>query len=649
VVAAIAFLFAPYVLRNMFERGTPEAFSMVLYPWVIWSLVWLAQRPSSWRLLLASLIWAACIASHVLAPLILAPFALVVALLLVWHYRSAAPLIALVAGGLLTAFIWAPMVFEQANVHVERDFSESYANPVENPIPMDRLLAAPVVYDTQRDNNQMGDRLGWPNALMLVLAMPVAVVAWRKGHRNLAIILGFSALAAVLLFWMLTSGSDPFWRLMEGALRRLQYRSRLMGVLALAIAVASGTLVALLPRRWQTPGALLLGALFILAVLPSLYVDLLHVHGIFGNRVTLADVREAEIRTQGTAFTQFGEFTPRWRTAPFGDALLAEIGTHFEPQDMPLVQPSPQLTVLSSQVRSHRWDLQLAATEPTTATLHLLYYPHWRALVDGDPQEIHPQTETGYSQIAVPAGQHTIALQFARLPGEALGIGISLLTLFVLIGLGLRDLLQRRSRAVSLPLATPIVESGIPWWLLVALTVFLAFKWFYVDPATSWLRCVSTLEQVCGATDTVNVEFSGGPAMRGYALPSRTVTAGQDLRLTLYWQAGQRPVTNLNGFVHVRNSQKDWPLNPQTGSELWGQQDNFTPGNLSTTDFIPGKLYQDEYRVPIPENTPPGEYYLEVGWFDPASGEQLAPIPESVEPPLDILWRSILLPSIRVQ
>ena len=45
LLGGVAFLFAPYVLRNMLGRGTPEAFSMVLYPWVIWSLVWLAQRP----------------------------------------------------------------------------------------------------------------------------------------------------------------------------------------------------------------------------------------------------------------------------------------------------------------------------------------------------------------------------------------------------------------------------------------------------------------------------------------------------------------------------------------------------------------------------------------------------------------------------
>ena len=45
LVAAVAYAYAPYVLRNGLERGSNEAYSMFLYPLVLWSLIWLAQRP----------------------------------------------------------------------------------------------------------------------------------------------------------------------------------------------------------------------------------------------------------------------------------------------------------------------------------------------------------------------------------------------------------------------------------------------------------------------------------------------------------------------------------------------------------------------------------------------------------------------------
>ena len=651
VLAAVAFLFAPYVLRNMLERGTPEAFSMVLYPWVIWSLVWLAQRPSGLRLILASLIWAACIAGHALAPLILAPFALMVALLLAWRYRTTMPVAALVAGGLLMTFVWAPMLTEQANVHIERDFSEVYANPVANPIPLDRLLAAPVVYDTQSDNNQIGDQVGLLQLLLLALAIPAIVVAWRSGRRDLAVALAVAVTIALLLFWMLTSASNPFWKLLEGALRRLQYRFRLMGVQALAIAVASGILVALLPKRWQPPVALSLAALLILATLPSLHVELQHLYATFGARVTLADVRAAEIQSGGSAFTQFGEFTPLWREAPLGDALVAEIGPDFDPQAQPLAEPSMALQVTSSQVTSSRWDLKLQATKPTTATLHLLYYPRWRAFVDGEPAALRPQPATGYVQVAIPTGDHSLALRYGRSGVETIAIGISVLTAIVLAILGVWHVVQRRQPrgAPALAFIAPEApETAPPWWLLVALTLLLAFKWLYVDPSTTWLRCVSTPERVCGAASTVNVAFAGGPRLRGYTVPSQTVKPGEDLRVVLFWQADEKPADNLYGFVHIRNSQQDWPVNPRTGSDIWAQDDHFTQGGLLTTDLLPGRLYQEEFRLPVPDDMPPGNYYLEAGWFNPVTGEQLEPQPESVQTPLSILWRSILLPSVTV-
>ncbi|MEZ4767823.1 MAG: hypothetical protein R2844_05285 [Caldilineales bacterium] len=333
-----------------------------------------------------------------------------------------------------------------------------------------------------------------------------------------------------------------------------------------------------------------------------------------------------------------------------GDALVAEIGPDFDPSVAPLAESSTALEVVGSQVASSRWDLQLQASAPTTATLHLLYYPRWRAALDGVPVAVQPQPLTGYVQVAIPPGSHNLALRYGRTAVETVALAISLLTAVALAAVAVRDLLSRRRSAhvVATPAMTPR-ETAPSWWLLAGFTLLLAFKWFYVDTSTTWLRCASTPERVCGADNTTDVAFAGGPRLRGYAVPTQVVKPGEEFRVALYWQADEQPAEPLYGFVHIRNSQPNLPVNPRTGSEIWAQQDNFTPGNLSTTDFVPGKLYRDEYRVPIPEDIPPGVYYLEVGWLNPATGEQLEPLPESVRPPLDILWRSILLPPVTVE
>ncbi len=663
LVAAIVFLYAPYVLRNTFERGSPEAISLSLSPWVLWGLVRLAQRPTAARFLLATVLWAFCIASHVLGPLMLAPAAALLAALLVWRHRTLLPFAALLAGGLLTAFIWAPMIPEQRWVQIERDFGAEYASPLQNPISLDRLLAAPTFYDSARDNNTDDERTGLVHAFVLLAGIPAAIFAWRRGQRRLALWLAGALIIGLVLFWMLTGAADPIWRTFNPVLERLQYRSRLDGLQALAVAVVGGLSLALLPRRWQPRLAGLVFALVVLSALPSLYVDLRHRYAPFGDSLSLAEVRQAEIKSGGSAFTYFGEFTPRWRQAPFDQALLDELGPDFDAAARPLARPAEGVSIGSASVRTGAWNVSFSAAQQNVLALHLLYYPRWQATIDGQSVALQPEANTGYVQIEVPAGQHHLALRYGSTFAEQAGFYISGATLLALLGLLIwaRTSRPRRDLSDVVGRLPGFAETGrvsdasrqpapIPTlWSLAALTALLALKIAYVDGHTSWLRCVSTAEHVCGAQATAQVVFASAPQLRGYDVVTPAVARGGTLKVNLTWQNGTAPLPRLHSFVHVRNSQKGWPVNPQTGSEIWAQQDNFAPGDLLTEDWVPGKLYRDAFELRLPPNMPPGAYFLEVGWFDPTEGEQLDPQADSVTPPLKVLWRSILLPSVEVR
>jgi hypothetical protein len=283
-------------------------------------------------------------------------------------------------------------------------------------------------------------------------------------------------------------------------------------------------------------------------------------------------------------------------------------------------------------------------------TLPLLYYPRWQATLDDRPVALRPAATTGYTVLDVPAGEQKLALRYARTPAETAGLALSAMTLLALVAWALIG--RWRPAPATVPFQLPVGsdrEVAPSWWLLGLLGALLVFKAFYVDPQTTWLRCVSTAERVCGAQAAVNIPFAGGHRLRGYAVPSYQVKAGDDLRVSLVWQAEPGPDSPLHSFVHVRTSQPDQAVNPRTGSEIWAQEDHPAPAGLFTTEFVPGKLYLDELRVPIPADMPPGEYRLEIGWFNPASEEQLEPAPDAVQPPLGILWRSVLLPPVIIQ
>jgi hypothetical protein len=310
---------------------------------------------------------------------------------------------------------------------------------------------------------------------------------------------------------------------------------------------------------------------------------------------------------------------------------------------------------MSARVDSSEWELVVESSQATTLTLHLLYYPRWEAFVDGAATPLHPEPGTGYSQIAVPAGPHQIALRYGTTPVEVLGWTISLLTLLALVGLAIyrrpSSVVAHRAAPISTGAGEPLAEGAVApsWWLLAGLTGVLVFKAVYVDTSTTWLRCVSTPEQVCGAQASVDVPFAGGPRLRGYSVSQATLKPGDTLRVNLYWQGEPDLSKRLASFVHIRNSQKGWPMNPRTENELWAQDEHETPGGILSTEYLPGRLYLDEFRVRLPDDIPPGEYFLEIGWADLAAGEQLEPQAKAVKPPLKILWRSVLLPSLQVR
>ena len=184
-------------------------------------------------------------------------------------------------------------------------------------------------------------------------------------------------------------------------------------------------------------------------------------------------------------------------------------------------------------------------------------------------------------------------------------------------------------------------------WLLGALAGLLILKVAVIDPSTTLFRCVSTEQRVCGAQATTNADFVDAPSLRGYTIHTAQVRPGDQLRLDLYWEGIAAP-RELSTFIHIRPSAEGQPGNPNTENGMWAEAGTNTPAGILTKEWQPNKLYLDDYRLTLPADIPPGRYFLEVGWFDDAQGEQVDVVAETLAPDLRILWRSVLLPDIEV-
>ncbi|MFB0545770.1 MAG: hypothetical protein ACETWB_02570, partial [Anaerolineae bacterium] len=119
----------------------------------------------------------------------------------------------------------------------------------------------------------------------------------------------------------------------------------------------------------------------------------------------------------------------------------------------------------------------------------------------------------------------------------------------------------------------------------------------------------------------------------GYDLKATQARPGDILVLTLYWQAIAPMSVDYSVFVHLESDR------------IWGQRDGLPLcGFYRTSDWRPGDVVVERYRVPIDSATPAGEYPLQVGMYDPLDGRRLEVFGERGE----ALGNSIFLERIMI-
>ncbi|MGB8540335.1 MAG: 6-pyruvoyl-tetrahydropterin synthase-related protein [Candidatus Acidiferrales bacterium] len=71
---------------------------------------------------------------------------------------------------------------------------------------------------------------------------------------------------------------------------------------------------------------------------------------------------------------------------------------------------------------------------PATLALKLINYPAWEVRVDGDIVQAISLPETAQLSLPLPAGEHSLRVNFRRTPDRTIGSGISIFSAFLLLG-----------------------------------------------------------------------------------------------------------------------------------------------------------------------------------------------------------------------
>lgn len=625
LLAAVGYMYAPFHLYDILFRGhLPGAWAMVLYPLVLWSISRLARRGRVFCFVCSALAYAACLLTHNPANFIFAPFLLFYALVLVLTRPSSRmrSLIrvstSILLGVGLAAFFWIPALWDRQFIQISRMVTSPDLDYHSHFITISELLAPPRVAEVGLMNPGIPNTLGTLLAALSVLSL-AALWRLRRPDERTQLIVALCGMAAVV--FIVSPQSAIVWESIP-LMKYLVFPHRFLRLGSLLMAVLCGAAVRLFASRSKTFSSsfvvtLACAGAIVVSAFPLLYPPYYRDQPF---NPSFADMMEFERRTGTLGTTSFGEYLPVWvewtpNTSPLEQ--LYRSSAQIDRLDWTSLPEGTRIT--SARYGPTSMTVALEAPHAFEATFQLLYFPTWRAYVDGRETPITPTAGQGLVQLAVPGGEHVISVRLQDMPIHTFAKLVSAASLLLLVTLCASPWVRSRVLSLSGP-ASPAdgfhpeaatapgnVRSIRAATLALVAVSLLAFKVGYVDTHDTWFKRDFDGLNVAAAQQPLQVNFGDQVSLLGHDPPLANPQPGDTLSVRLYWRARQNLTTDYSAFAQIVDEQ----LN------IYAQMDSLNPGRYPTHLWEPDEYNQDSHDIYIPPGTPPGEYSLGIGLYDP--------------------------------
>ncbi len=146
-----------------------------------------------------------------------------------------------------------------------------------------------------------------------------------------------------------------------------------------------------------------------------------------------------------------------------------------------------------------------------------------------------------------------------------------------------------------------------------------AFKSYFGGYVDASLALYDMPGAATSVTRALDATLGESIVLVGYDLDRAEIAPGQTVQLTLHWQTTAPLTKRYTVFAHIIGG-----MNPATQSPVWAQLDNEpVGGSRPTSTWGVGEMLDDRYGLLLPSNTPPGDYQIEIGMYDPATFARL--------------------------
>ncbi len=354
------------------------------------------------------------------------------------------------------------------------------------------------------------------------------------------------------------------------------------------------------PARWLVLLVPLATGLLLLESLPNLYPRMCREDGF----PTINDVHRYERDTGLVGVDPEGSYFPRTvEERPSGSALEADYLAGITPQRFDLTDLPAGTTVTATTYGRNEATLTLDTPEPFTLRYLSFDFPGWEAAINGAAVPITPEDPSGLITLSVPAGSHTITVEWQATPLRWALTAASLLALLATLVVG--SWLWRRSRRAAV--TRPALHL---WrWEVAALAL--------VGAGMLGLKLVVADRQANAATSPSSPPVAQSTSLQaadwrlnGFTLDREQVAAGSFFEIDMAWTAVSSPAADYQSNV--------WLVGPDglVWSDKGTQRPRIYEDAPPTRQWAAGEWGWDSREVTVLPGTPPGVYDIIAIAFD---------------------------------
>jgi spermidine synthase len=275
VLAAATYIYAPYMLRDVFVSGVyAEFLALSLMPLALWSVYRLITRGNPLYLLTSSLLCGAVVISHNITGMLFFPLLVSFAVWTIWSHRRRSAILrtvlALILSLALVALFLLPALVEKPLVNLDR-LTEDYFDFRQHFLSLAEILSPSVVPDGRSFNPVWLLNLGTAQVFLAALGVLALVVGYLARWQRMQGL--FFVLVLVISVAMMLPVSTPVWQHVP-LVAFTEFPWRFLGPAVLASSFLAGNSVHLWSRlRWRHSSTVLL-ALSVIFTVGAVFVHL---------------------------------------------------------------------------------------------------------------------------------------------------------------------------------------------------------------------------------------------------------------------------------------------------------------------------------------------------------------------------------------